>query len=77
MLFRSKEYRYAHDEPDAFAAGEAYLPEAISKVRYYQPVSRGLEIKLREKRDWLDARNAAASEQRYPSDTPDSGDAPS
>lgn len=72
-----KEYRYAHDEPDAFAAGEAYLPEAISTVRYYQPVPRGLEIKLREKREWLDARNAAASEQRYPSDTPDSGKASS
>ncbi|ROU00008.1 replication-associated recombination protein A [Marinobacter sp. R17] len=61
------EYRYAHDEPDAFAAGEAYLPEAIHGVRYYDPVPRGLEIKLREKRERLDARNEASTEQRYPS----------
>ncbi|WP_148862659.1 replication-associated recombination protein A [Marinobacter fonticola] len=68
-----KEYRYAHDEPDAFAAGEAYLPEALSNVRYYRPVPRGLEIKLGEKRDWLDARNEASSDKRYPSDTTSSG----
>ncbi|WP_111496051.1 replication-associated recombination protein A [Marinobacter bohaiensis] len=60
------EYRYAHDEPDAFAAGEAYLPEALHGVRYYQPAPRGLEIKLREKRERLDARNEASPQQRYP-----------
>ncbi|WP_018405675.1 replication-associated recombination protein A [Marinobacter gelidimuriae] len=58
-------YRYAHDEPDAFAAGEAYLPEAISERRYYQPVARGLEIKLAEKRQRLDQLNAASPRQRY------------
>lgn len=62
-----KEYRYAHDEPDAFAAGEAYLPEAIANTRYYEPVRRGLEIRLGEKRDWLDARNRDSAVQRYPS----------
>ncbi|SFR46281.1 putative ATPase [Marinobacter daqiaonensis] len=62
-----EEYRYAHDEPDAFAAGEAYLPEEIRHRRYYEPVSRGLEIKLSEKRQRLDSLNQASSRQRYPS----------
>lgn len=58
-------YRYAHDEPEAFAAGESYLPEAIHSRRYYQPVNRGLEIKLAEKRQRLDARNAESPNKRY------------
>lgn len=62
-----EEYRYAHDEPDAFAAGEAYLPEDIHQRRYYEPVARGLEIKLQEKRQRLDALNRASPRQRYPS----------
>ena len=41
-------YRYAHDEPDAFAAGERYLPEQMPDRRYYRPVPRGLEIKIGE-----------------------------
>lgn len=60
------EYRYAHDEPEAFAAGESYLPEAIHQRRYYQPVSRGLEIKLAEKRQRLEEMNRASSRKRYP-----------
>jgi putative ATPase len=43
-----KGYRYAHDEPDAYAAGEKYFPDAMEPVRYYEPVDRGLEIKIRE-----------------------------
>jgi putative ATPase len=43
-----KGYRYAHDEPDAFAAGEAYLPEGLPPRQYYRPVPRGLEIKIAE-----------------------------
>ncbi|SET25637.1 MULTISPECIES: replication-associated recombination protein A [Marinobacter] len=62
-----EEYRYAHDEPDAFAAGEAYLPEDIHQRRYYMPVPRGLEIRLGEKRERLDAMNRASDRQRYPS----------
>jgi len=58
-------YRYAHDEPEAFAAGESYLPEAIHQRRYYQPVNRGLEIKLAEKRERLDKGNAGSSRKRY------------
>ena len=41
-------YRYAHDEPDAFAAGERYLPDQLPDRRYYRPVPRGLEIKIGE-----------------------------
>jgi putative ATPase len=43
-----KNYRYAHDEPDAYAAGENYFPEGISPRQYYRPVPRGLEIKIME-----------------------------
>jgi len=58
-------YRYAHHEPDAFAAGESYLPEAIHTRRYYQPVNRGLEIKLSEKRQRLDALNEQSPRKRH------------
>ena len=43
------EYRYAHDEPNAYAAGETYLPDGIKEPGWYQPVPRGLEIKIGEK----------------------------
>ncbi|VWD46167.1 recombination factor protein RarA [Burkholderia lata] len=43
------EYRYAHDEPNAYAAGETYLPDGIEELGWYQPVPRGLEIKIGEK----------------------------
>lgn len=50
------EYRYAHDEPNAYAAGETYLPEGIAEPGWYQPVPRGLETKIAEKlavlRNW-------------------------
>lgn len=44
-----KAYRYAHDEPNAYAAGEQYFPDKMGERRYYQPVERGLEIKIAEK----------------------------
>ena len=44
-----KAYRYAHDEPGGFAAGEHYLPEELGDVQLYAPVDRGLEIKIGEK----------------------------
>lgn len=44
-----KQYRYAHDEPDAYAAGENYFPESMQPSEYYQPVKRGLEIQISEK----------------------------
>lgn len=43
------EYRYAHDEPNAYAAGETYLPDGIEEPGWYQPVPRGLEVKIGEK----------------------------
>ncbi|MCX5465809.1 replication-associated recombination protein A [Alcaligenes parafaecalis] len=46
-------YRYAHDEPNAYAAGETYLPDGIPDPHWYQPVPRGLEIKIAEKMDRL------------------------
>ena len=50
-------YRYAHDESEGFAAGESYLPEQLSGRHYYQPVDRGLEIKIAEKLNYLRSRN--------------------
>ena len=44
-----RDYRYAHDEADAYAAGENYFPEAMGQKTYYHPVPRGLEIKIAEK----------------------------
>jgi putative ATPase len=52
-----RDYRYAHDEPDAFAAGERYLPESMPDRRYYRPVPRGLEIKIGEALARLRAKN--------------------
>jgi putative ATPase len=54
-----RDYRYAHDEPDAFAAGERYLPEELADRRYYRPVPRGLEIKIAEALARLRARPPA------------------
>ena len=50
-------YRYAHDEADAFAAGETYFPDGFAPKQYYQPVERGLEIKIAEKLAGLRLRN--------------------
>lgn len=47
------EYRYAHDEPHAYAAGETYLPEGMAEPRWYEPVPRGIEAKIAEKLAWL------------------------
>ena len=48
-----KGYRYAHDEPDAYSAGQTYLPDGMAKVDWYSPTDRGLEAKIREKLDQL------------------------
>ncbi len=52
-----KDYRYAHDETDGFADGESYFPEDFTPRQYYQPVERGLEIKIGEKLAGLRQRN--------------------
>jgi putative ATPase len=49
QLDYGKAYRYAHDEPDAYAVGEQYFPEGLPPREYYRPVPRGLEIKIAEK----------------------------
>ena len=54
-----RDYRYAHDEPEAFAAGERYLPDEMPDRRYYRPVPRGLEVKISEALARLRARTAA------------------
>jgi putative ATPase len=59
-----KDYRYAHDEADAFAAGETYLPEGMPEVSWYRPSERGLEGRIREKLDDLRRRNAEAGRKR-------------
>ncbi len=58
------EYRYAHDEPDAYAAGEDYFPEALEPQQYYQPVPRGLELKIREKLQRLSELDRSSSRRR-------------
>jgi putative ATPase len=55
-------YRYAHDEPGAYAAGETYLPEALADRVFYRPVDRGLEIKIAEKLAQLRRLDAAVSD---------------
>ena len=59
------EYRYAHDEPGAYAAGENYLPEDIAQTHYYQPVERGLELKIQEKLAHLRELDKQSKKKRY------------
>ena len=59
------EYRYAHDEPNAYAAGEVYFPAEMAQTRYYHPVNRGLEIKLAEKLNWLSQQDQNSVTKRY------------
>lgn len=64
-------YRYAHSEPNAYAAGENYFPEPLANKRYYFPVERGLESKIREKLNYLQEQDRQSTEQRYPNDDHD------
>jgi putative ATPase len=57
-------YRYAHDEPDAYASGEHYLPEALGDRVYYEPVDRGLETRIRERLDALRRRDRGVAGRR-------------
>ena len=59
------EYRYAHDEPGAYAAGERYLPPEMAQTRYYYPTNRGLETKIGEKLDYLASLDAKSPQKRY------------
>ena len=57
-------YRYAHDEVDGFAAGAHYFPETLEAVRFYEPVERGLEIRIGERLRDLRERNRQAGKRR-------------
>jgi putative ATPase len=59
QLDYGRKYRYAHDEPDAYAAGENYFPDGLEPRQYYQPAPRGLEIKIAEKLARLKALDKA------------------
>lgn len=59
-----RDYRYAHDEDGAYAAGEQYLPEELEGKEFYQPVERGFEIKIAEKLQRLREMDAAANRDR-------------
>lgn len=59
------EYRYAHSEEGAYAAGECYLPEALRDLQLYQPAERGLEKQLAEKMRYLQQLDAQSPNKRY------------
>jgi putative ATPase len=61
-----KGYRYAHDEADAYAAGERYLPDDMPDVTFYEPTERGLEARIRERLEALRARDAVAGGRKPP-----------
>jgi putative ATPase len=61
-----EDYRYAHDEEGAYAAGENYFPETLQGRQYYFPVPRGLEHKIAEKLEHLRQRDEHSPRQRYP-----------
>lgn len=60
-----KEYRYAHDEANAYAAGEVYFPPEMAQARYYVPTQRGLEGKIGEKLSWLAEQDQNSPTKRY------------
>jgi len=59
------EYRYAHDEPNAYAAGENYFPPELKDTQYYFPTNRGMEIQIKEKLERLQEQDKNASKKRY------------
>ena len=59
------EYRYAHDEPNAYAAGENYFPPQLKDTQFYFPTTRGMEIKIKEKLEWLKGLDQESQKKRY------------
>ncbi len=59
-----KDYRYAHDEPEAYAAGESYFPDGMPAVKWYEPTDRGLEAKIAEKLAQLHSLDRAAKNKK-------------
>jgi putative ATPase len=62
-LGHGKKYRYAHDEPEAYAAGEDYFPEDMAEVSFYEPTPRGLEGKIAERLAHLRELDAKAKKK--------------
>lgn len=60
-----QDYRYAHDYPQAFVAGDNYFPKALQATEFYHPVDRGLESKIAAKLNYLRALNKDSEWQRY------------
>lgn len=60
-----KEYRYAHDEPHSYAAGENYLPEEIAASKLYHPTDNGLEAKIKARLDYLQSLDENSKNKRY------------
>jgi putative ATPase len=59
------EYRYAHDEENAYAAGENYFPPELKDTRYYFPSERGMEAKIKQKLEWLRQLDQQSGKVRY------------
>ncbi len=59
-----REYRYAHDEPESYAAGENYFPDSLSTPRFYRPTPHGLEAKIGEKLAYLRMLDEKAGKRR-------------
>ncbi|NBS25445.1 MAG: replication-associated recombination protein A [Gammaproteobacteria bacterium] len=59
------EYRYVHDEPGAYAAGENYFPEELKDMQFYQPTERGMEQKIKEKLEYLRSLDEKSADKRY------------
>ncbi|WP_017446270.1 replication-associated recombination protein A [Gayadomonas joobiniege] len=64
-LGHGAEYRYAHNETNAFAAGECYFPSALKETKFYHPQRRGLEQKIADKLAYLERLNQESDKQRY------------
>lgn len=67
-LGHGRDYRYAHDEPHAYAAGERYLPEDMAEPGWYSPTPRGLEARIAEKLAFLRRLDADAEQPQTPMD---------
>jgi putative ATPase len=63
-LGHGRDYRYAHDEPEAYAAGENYFPEGMARPELYRPTERGLEAKIREHLERLRGRDSAVKRKK-------------
>ena len=59
------EYRYVHDEPGAYAAGENYFPEELKDMQFYKPTERGMEQKIKEKLEYLRSLDEKSADKRY------------